>query len=130
MTFIVLTSSRANTVWVHLDGSLGRRALAQLIERCCEHTERLVEGIGALEGAEVLAAPVINQGLVRFTANDGKHDRLTDAVIERIQKSGITCFGGSHWKGRRVMRMPVLNWRTTEKDIDMTIEAVRKALSS
>ena len=108
--------------------SLGRRGLAQLIERCCEHTERLVEGIGALEGAEVLAAPVINQGIVRFTADDGHHDRRTDEVIERIQKSGVTWFGGSDWKGRRVMRVPVLSWRTTAQDIDMAIEAVRKAL--
>ena len=108
--------------------SLGRRGLAELIERCCAHTERLVEAIGALEGAEVLAAPVINQGIVRFTADDGDHDRRTDEVIERIQKSGVAWFGGSDWKGRRVMRVPVLSWRTTARDIDMAIDAVRQAL--
>ena len=108
--------------------SLGRRGLAQLIERCCAHTERLVRGIGALEGAEVLAEPVINQGIVRFTATDGNHDHRTDQVIERIQRSGVTWFGGSDWKGKRVMRVPVLSWRTTQKDIEMAIEAVREAL--
>jgi glutamate/tyrosine decarboxylase-like PLP-dependent enzyme len=108
--------------------SLGRRGLAQLIERCCEHTERLVTGIAALDGAEMLAVPIINQGIVRFTAADGDHDRRTDEVIERIQKSGVTWFGGADWKGRRVMRVPVLSWRTTSQDVDMAIEAVRKAL--
>ena len=110
--------------------SLGRRGLAQMIERCCALTERLIAGMGALDGVEVLATPVINQGIVRFTADDGDHDRRTDEIIERLQKSGVTWFGGSDWKGRRVMRVPVLNWRTTQKDIDMTIEAVRNALVS
>lgn len=108
--------------------SLGRRGLAELVDRCCELTQRLVEGIGALDGAEVLAYPVINQGLVRFLADDGDHARRTDEVIERVQRSGVAWFGGADWKGRRVMRVPVLNWRTTAKDVDMTLEAVRKAL--
>jgi len=108
--------------------SLGRRGLAQLVDRCCEHAARLVTGIGALEGAEMITAPVINQGIVRFTAADGDHDRRTDEVIERIQKSGVTWFGGADFKGRRVMRVPVLNWRTTQQDIEMAIEAVRSAL--
>jgi glutamate/tyrosine decarboxylase-like PLP-dependent enzyme len=108
--------------------SLGRRGLAQMIDRCCELTARLIAGMGALDGVEVLAEPVINQGIVRFTADNGDHDRRTDEVIERLQKSGVTWFGGAHWKGRRVMRVPVLNWRTTQKDIDITIDAVRNAL--
>jgi len=108
--------------------SLGRRGLAQMIERCSELTVRLVNGIGALDGAEVLAHPVINQGIVRFTADDGDHARRTDEVIQRVQESGVAWFGGSDWKGYRVMRVPVLNWRTTEKDVDMAIDAVRRAL--
>ena len=110
--------------------SLGRKGLARMIERCCELTERLVDGIGALDGAQVLARPLINQGIVRFTAEDGNHARRTDRVIEHVQKGGIAWFGGSDWKGYRVMRTPVLNYRTTEKDVDMAIEAVRNALEA
>jgi glutamate/tyrosine decarboxylase-like PLP-dependent enzyme len=110
--------------------SLGRNGLAQLVDRCCEYAERLVNGIGALEGAEVVAAPVINQGIVRFTAADGNHDRRTDEIIDRIQNSGVTWFGGADFKGRRVMRVPVLNWRTTQEDIETVIEVVRSALRS
>ncbi len=108
--------------------SLGRRGLGQMIDRCCELTRRLIGGLGALDGVEVLAEPIINQGIVRFIADDGDHDQRTDQVIERLQKSGITWFGGANWKGRRVMRVPVLNWRTTQRDIDITIDAVRNAL--
>ena len=81
------------------------------------------------DGAEVVAPPVINQGIVRFTSEDGDHDRRTDEVIERVQNGGVVWFGGSDFKGRRVMRVPVLSWRTTSEDIDKAIDAVRSALS-
>ena len=110
--------------------SLGRKGLAQLVDRCCAQAERLVKTIGELEGAEVITAPVINQGIVRFTAADGDHDRRTEEVIERIQKSGVAWFGGADFKGRRVMRVPVLNWRTTDRDIEAVIEVVRSALAA
>lgn len=108
--------------------SLGRRGLAKLIDRSCELCLRLVNGIGALEGAEIVARPVINQGLVRFTSPDGDHDRRTDEVVERLQQGGEAWFGAATFLGRRVMRAPLLSWRTTEGDVDRAIDAVRRAL--
>lgn len=87
-----------------------------------------MNGLGALDGVEVLAPPVINQGVVRFLADDGDHARRTDEVIKQVQQSGVAWFGGSEWKGRRAMRVPLLSWRTTDNDVDMAIEAVRQAV--
>jgi len=109
--------------------SLGRAGLGALVDRCCAHATRLVDGIAALPGAEVAAAPIINQGLVRFLAADGDHDRQTDRVIARIQEKGVAFFGGATWRGKRVMRISVCNWRTSERDIDRTIETVREAVA-
>ena len=108
--------------------ALGRAGIAEIVERCCTLAERLVTGIGALPGAEIAARPIINQGLVRFLAPDGDHDRRTDAVIRRIQADGIAWFGGATWRGMRVMRISVCNWATTERHIDESIAAVRKAM--
>jgi hypothetical protein len=82
-----------------------------------------------LLGAEVVATPTVNQGLVRFLSPDGDHDRFTDEVIGRIQAQGVAWFGGVTWRGMRVMRISVCNWRTTNEDIDRTIESVREALA-
>jgi glutamate/tyrosine decarboxylase-like PLP-dependent enzyme len=109
--------------------SLGRSGIAEMVERCCAHADRLVRGIGGLPGAEILTEPIINQGLVRFLANDGDHDRQTDAVIERIQDGGIAFFGGVTWRGTRAMRISVCNWATSDSDIDRSIETVRDALT-
>ena len=108
--------------------SLGKNGLAELVEGCARHARRLVEGIGALDGAEIVFESLMNQGLLRFLAEDGDHDRRTDAVIERIQEAGVTWFGGSTWKGRRVMRVIVLSYRTTSQDVERAIDSVREVV--
>ena len=109
--------------------ALGRSGIAEIVDRCCAHADRLVTRIGDLAGAEMVARPIINQGLVRFLAPDGKHDRRTDAVIKRIQAHGVAWFGGATWRGMRVMRVSVCNWATTERHIDETIASVRDAIA-
>lgn len=109
--------------------ALGRKGIGEIVARCCDHAERLVRGIGALQGAEVVSAPVINQGLVRFLAKDGDHDRMTDEVIRRIQAKGVAWFGGATWRGIRVMRVSVCNYLTSERDIELTLASVKEALA-
>jgi glutamate/tyrosine decarboxylase-like PLP-dependent enzyme len=110
--------------------SLGRTGVAELVDRCCARAQAIVAGIGRLPGAEIVAEPVINQGLVRFLAPDGDHDRLTDDVIRRIQESGEAWFGGAIWQGQRVMRVSVSSWRTTEQDVERAVQAVGAALEA
>jgi glutamate/tyrosine decarboxylase-like PLP-dependent enzyme len=113
---------------------LGRKGLAELIERTCAHCRTLTRRIGELPGAEQLWDPLINQGLVRFIdprpgASEADHDRRTDIVIEAVQGSGEAFFGGVTWRGRRAMRVSVCNWRTSDEDVQRSVEAVRAALS-
>ena len=107
---------------------LGRDGLACLIERCCESCEALTLGIAGLDGAELVAAPSLNQGLVRFLAADGEHDRHTDATIAAINAEGTAYFSGTTFRGRRAMRISVVNWRTGEPDVRRTVEAVARVV--
>jgi glutamate/tyrosine decarboxylase-like PLP-dependent enzyme len=102
---------------------LGRAGVAEMVERCCDHARQLVNGIGALEGAEVLWQPAINQGLVRFG-----DDARTERVIERVVASGEAYFAATTWRGMRAMRVSVCNWRTTGEDIDRAVAAVSGVL--
>lgn len=115
--------------------SLGRRGIAVLFERLCAHAGRLAEGIGGLPGAELVSRPIINQALVRFrdtrdSATEEDHDRRTDEVIAAINRSGEAFFTGAAWRERRVMRISVCSWRTTEADVERTIAAVSSILES
>jgi len=112
---------------------LGRSGVADLIDRCCAHATALVTQLGALDGVEVLAEPLINQGLVRFRderpgASEADHDARTDAVIQQILAVGDAFFGGVTWNGKRCMRISVSNWQTDDRDVERAVAAVAAAL--
>jgi glutamate/tyrosine decarboxylase-like PLP-dependent enzyme len=114
---------------------LGRDGVAQLVERTCAHCRALVEGIGALEGAEVLWSPTLNQGLLRFPdprpdAGRAAHDRSTDTVIAAVNATGEAFFSGTTWRGMRAMRVSVVNWRTTARDVERAVAAVAGVLDT
>ena len=108
--------------------TLGRNGVADMIERCCDLARDIVSRLGELPGVEVLAAPIINQGLVRFLDPGGDHDARTDEVINRINESGEAWFGPTVWNGMRVMRISVTNFRTTAEDIDRAVAAIKAAM--
>jgi aromatic-L-amino-acid decarboxylase len=113
---------------------LGREGVANLIERCCAHATSLAYGISALPNAQLLVAPTLNQGLVRFldpnSSSEADHDCRTDAIIESINNTGEAFFSGTDWNGRRAMRISVCNWRTNAHDVERTIRAIGSVLKS
>lgn len=108
---------------------LGRDGVAALVDSCCRHAHSLVTRIGQLPGAEILAVPIINQGLVRFIdtrpgASESDHDRRTNQVIAAINASGEAFFGATTWRGCRAMRVSVSGWQTTDEDVERVVNAV------
>jgi glutamate/tyrosine decarboxylase-like PLP-dependent enzyme len=109
---------------------MGTRGVETLVDRCCRYAKDLVAGLSELPGVEVLWQPVINQGLVRFVdprpeATGQDHDLRTDIVISRLASRGEAFFMGTTWRGRRALRVSVLNWQTGRRDVEHAIEAVR-----
>jgi glutamate/tyrosine decarboxylase-like PLP-dependent enzyme len=114
---------------------LGRAGVAELIDRSCDHARALAIRIGELPRTEVVFAPRLNQGLVRFLdqrrgAGDRDHDRRTEAVMEDIQATGEAFFSGTTWRGKRCMRISVCNWQTDHADVDRAVAAVRRVLQA
>ena len=114
---------------------LGRRGVAEVVDRCCAHAHALVTQIGALPGAELIWAPTLNQGLVRFLdprpgASEEDHDRRTDAVVAAVQAGREAFFSPTTWRGRRAMRTSVCSWLTDEDDVRRSVAAVAEAMAS
>jgi glutamate/tyrosine decarboxylase-like PLP-dependent enzyme len=125
---------RGYTVYAALR-ELGRVGLEALVDRCCKHCRTIVTGIGGLQGAEVLWVSELNQGLVRFHdpragASEEDHDQYTDRVIAAINATGEAFFSGTTWRGRRAMRVSVVNWRTNDQDVARAIAAARSVLGA
>ena len=111
--------ARGVELWATLR-SLGRRGLAELIERTCRFARRFAEGLRAA-GYEILNEVVINQVLVSF--GDAA---ATRAVIAKVQSEGTCWCGGTEWHGRSAMRISVSSWVTTAEDVEMSLAAIRR----
>jgi glutamate/tyrosine decarboxylase-like PLP-dependent enzyme len=109
--------ARGIEVWAALR-SLGRRGLAELIERTCRHARRFAEGL-AEAGFAILNEVNLNQVLVSF----GRDER-TRQVIEGIQREGTCWCGGTVWEGRTAMRISVSSWATTDDDVERSLAAM------
>ena len=100
---------------------LGRRGVAELVERCCSCARLMAEELARDPRVTVLNDVVLNQVLVRF-ARDGAN--VTDEVIEAVQREGTCWMSGTEWEGQPAMRISVCNWRTTEDDIRRSARAI------
>ncbi|MFG2641999.1 pyridoxal phosphate-dependent decarboxylase family protein [Streptomyces sp. NPDC048370] len=115
---------RAFPVWAALR-SLGRSGVADLVERLCRHASAFATGIAALDGATVLNDVVFTQVCAAFG-----DDARTERVLTRLLDDGTTWISGSTWHGRRVMRISVSNWSTTDDDVTRALDAIRRAADS
>lgn len=110
---------------------LGRAGIAEMIDRCCDMAKRLADGLAKMPGIELVSRPTLNQGLVRFLdprngATDEQHNAFTDAMIDAINAEGTAFFSGTLWKGRRAMRISVVNWQTDANDVYRTLDAISR----
>jgi glutamate/tyrosine decarboxylase-like PLP-dependent enzyme len=114
---------------------LGAAGVAELIDRTCAHARAIVTRIGSLPNAEIVWTPQINQGLLRFLhpgkqATEQDHDAFTDFVISKILNTGEAFFTGTTWRGRRAMRVSVINWQTSPEDVTRAYQCVSKSLEN
>jgi glutamate/tyrosine decarboxylase-like PLP-dependent enzyme len=100
---------------------LGRRGVAELVERCCGCARLMAGELSRDPRVTVLNEVVLNQVLVRF-ADDGAN--VTDQVIDAAQRDGTCWMSGTEWHGEPAMRISVCNWRTTEDDIRRSADAI------
>ncbi|MFL5779318.1 MAG: pyridoxal phosphate-dependent decarboxylase family protein [Chloroflexota bacterium] len=121
--------------------SLGRRGLADQIERACSLARRMAERLATEPGVAILNDVVLNQVLVRFGSDDRGNgatpgaaaageagDQLTRDVIARVQREGTAWLGGTTWHGVSAMRISVSGWSTTEGDADRSVDAILQSL--
>jgi glutamate/tyrosine decarboxylase-like PLP-dependent enzyme len=118
-------SRRARAFAVHAAlRSLGRRGVAELVERSCELAQRFARQLADADGVEVLADVVLNQVLVRLQGPDADPDGPTQRWVQRVQAEGTAWMSGTTWHGRAAMRISVSNWSTDAGDVDATVAAL------
>src|SRR5581483_11466607 len=109
--------ARGVEVWAALR-ALGRRGVAEMIERNCRQARRFATGLAAA-GHQVLNEVALNQVVVAF--GDAERTRRT---IAAIQEDGTCWAGPTTWQGRAAMRISVSSWATTDDDVERSLEAM------
>jgi glutamate/tyrosine decarboxylase-like PLP-dependent enzyme len=113
--------ARAVPVWAAIR-ELGREGIAALVDRCCAHARAIAEGLAALPGCEIVNDVVLNQVLFRF-----EDDARTQAILAAVQKEGEAWMSPTTWDGRFTIRISVVGWRTSERDVERTVAAFARA---
>jgi len=109
--------ARGIEVWAALR-SLGRSGLSDLVEGNCRLATRFADGLRKA-GYNILNDVVLNQVLVSF--GDARATRHT---IRRIQNEGVCWCGETVWRGNTAMRISVSSWKTTEADVDRSLDSM------
>jgi glutamate/tyrosine decarboxylase-like PLP-dependent enzyme len=117
--------ARGITVYAALR-SLGRKGIRDLVERCCAHARLFAELLSHDRRVKILNDVALNQVLVRF----GDDDEFTRAVITRVQEEGTCWLSGTTWHKLAAMRISVSNWSTTSHDVEISAQAILRAVET
>jgi glutamate/tyrosine decarboxylase-like PLP-dependent enzyme len=134
---------RALKVWATLS-YYGARRVAAAIEEDCRVAEYMAERVRGSEDFELLApatlgiccfryAPAGARRALEAAAGDERErlnralDELNARVMRRVQRGGRAYLSNAALRGRFALRASVTNFRTTRRDIDLTLDAVRRA---
>lgn len=119
MLFTPEMSRRARIIelWAILK-YLGREGIDQMIQGLHERAKQFAIEISTIAGFKVENEVVFNQVIFRCDT-----DEATEKVLAKVQSSGECWAGGSTWFGRRVIRLSVCAWTTTEADITRSVNS-------
>jgi glutamate/tyrosine decarboxylase-like PLP-dependent enzyme len=121
--------ARSLAVWATLR-AYGRAGYRAMVERHLDLALRLAERVDASADLERLADVPLNIVCFRYRPDgldDGPElDELNMRVGEALLADGRVYVGTTRYGGRVAMRPAIVNWRTTEADVDLIADVVRE----
>lgn len=122
---------RSLKVWLTLQ-YYGTRRLAEAISDDNTLAEYLGKLVSEADDFELLAPVELSICCFRYVPtglalDDAAVDRLNERIMELVQKGGRAYISNATVGGRFALRACITNFRTTQADIELTIEAVREA---
>lgn len=109
--------SRALKLWLSMH-TFGLDAFRGAIDRCIDNAERAQRAIEASDTLEVVTPAQL--GIVTFAPRG----RDAGGLAERVVAEGFAAPSSTVLRGRTVLRMCTINPRTTDEDVDRTVERI------
>jgi glutamate/tyrosine decarboxylase-like PLP-dependent enzyme len=120
---------RALDLWLLMKYA-GAERLAEAIERniaCAKYFETLVQ---SSPDFEMLAPVELSIFCFRYKNAEGDRNALNERILIALQRAGSSYLSNASLRGQFALRGCVLNYRTTERDMNQLLEDVRAAARS
>lgn len=115
---------RAMKVWATFQ-VFGADAIAAAIDRGAAQAERAAERLRAMAGWELACDPSLAIVAFRYAPRgmpDEEADALNFALVPRLVATGEAMVTSTKLRGRRFLRMCTISPRTTDDDVDRTLD--------
>ena len=120
--------ARAIPVWATLR-AYGRDGYRAMIERHLALTQRVARQVDEAPDLERLADVPLNIVCFRFhppNVHESELDDLNRRLGDMVLEDGRVYFGTTVYEGKVAFRPAIVNWRTTEKDVDLIVDVTRE----
>ena len=120
--------ARSIAVWATLR-AYGRKGYREMVERHLDLAQHLARRVDEAADLERLADVPLNIVCFRYRPKDAKAEEL-DALNLRLGvellADGRVYAGTTRYRGAVALRPAIVNWRTTQADIDFLVDVVRE----
>ena len=120
--------ARALDVWATLR-AYGRSGYRDMVERHLALASRIAQQVEAADELELLADVTLNIVCFRYRPAGLAEDQLDDLnrrLGEAVLADGRVYFGTTSFEGHVAFRPAIVNYRTTQHDVDLLVEVVRE----
>jgi glutamate/tyrosine decarboxylase-like PLP-dependent enzyme len=118
--------ARALAAWASLR-AYGRDGYRAMVERHLDLAQRLAGRVDEEPDLERLAEVPLNVVCFRFRPagfDEAKLDELNRRLGDAVIEDGRVYAGTTTYDGRVALRPAIVNWRTTERDVDALVDVV------
>jgi glutamate/tyrosine decarboxylase-like PLP-dependent enzyme len=123
--------ARSLAVWATLR-AYGRAGYRAMVERHLDLAQRLSRTVDETPELERLAETKLNIVCFRVRApglDEPELDELNLALGQDVLEDGRVFFGTTRYGGKVAFRPAIVNWRTTERDVDFLVEVLLELTS-
>jgi glutamate/tyrosine decarboxylase-like PLP-dependent enzyme len=123
--------ARSLAVWATLR-AYGRGGYRAMVERHLELAQRLSQRVDETPELERLAETKLNIVCFRLRPpglDEQELDELNLALGADVLEDGRVFFGTTRYDGKVAFRPAIVNWRTTERDVDYLVEVLLELAS-
>lgn len=120
--------ARGIAIWATLR-AYGRSGHRAMVERHLDLAQRLARAVDAAPELERLADVPLNIVCFRYrpgALSDDALDTLNAKIGADLLADGRVYVGTTRYRGHIAFRPAIVNWRTTEADVDLIVDVVRE----